>query len=126
MGKFNEMDIDIQECVEDLKMLRGIAPHNHPSNIVYGDGYFANSLETKYARPVREEAERRLEVECTKLTVRISPAQQKLLANMIDDELSHYDASRCAIEDDSELVAHAIARDNLQDVLTVVTDDSTL
>ncbi len=125
MGYFKEMDIDIQECVEDLKMLRGIAPHNHPSNIVYGDGYFAKSLETKYPRGVLEQAEKRLEVECTKLTVRITPAQQKLLANMIDDELSHYDASRCAIEDDSELVAHDIARDNLQDVLTVVTDDST-
>ena len=75
-------------------MLRGIAPHNHPSNIVYGDGYFANSLNTKYTAQVRAEAEKRLEAECTKLTVRITPEQQEIITNLIVDERSALSASR--------------------------------
>jgi hypothetical protein len=86
MGKFSEMDIDIQECVEDLKKLRGIAPHNHPSNLVYGDGYFAKSLDSKYTAQVRTEAEKRLEADSERLTLRVTPEQQELMTDLIIEE----------------------------------------
>ena len=100
MGHFKNMDIEIQDCVEDLKQLRGVAPHNHPSNIVYGDGYFAKSIDAKYTVEVRAEAEKRLEVECTKLTIRITPTGQEILTNMIVDERSALRASRQYCLDD--------------------------
>lgn len=100
MGKFKELDIEIQECVEDLKMLRGIAPHNHPSNIVYGDGYFAKSLEAKYTAEVRAEAEKRLEVECEKLTVRITLKQLDIVTDLIIEERSALRGSRAYCEGD--------------------------
>jgi len=100
MGHFKNMDIEIQECVEDLKRLRGVAPHNHPSNIVYGDGYFANSLKTKYTSQVMAEAEKRLEAECEKLTLRVTPAQQEVLTNLIIEQRIHMSAARCYIVDE--------------------------
>jgi len=99
LGKFSELDIEIQECVEDLKKLRGVAPHNHPSNIVYGDGYFARSIDNKYTAQVREEAEKRLEAECERLTVRITPEQQELLTDLIIEQRTHMSAARKYVVD---------------------------
>jgi hypothetical protein len=99
MGKFSEMDIDIQECVEDLKKLRGIAPHNHPSNLVYGDGYFAKSLDSKYTAQVRTEAEKRLEADSERLTLRVTPEQQELMTDLIIEERTAMSASRKYVVD---------------------------
>jgi hypothetical protein len=99
MGKFSEMDIDIQECVEDLKKLRGIAPHNHPSNLVYGDGYFAKSLDSRYTAQVRAEAEKRLEADSERLTLRVTPEQQELMTDLIIEERTAMSASRKYVVD---------------------------
>ena len=120
MGKFKELDIEIQDCVEDLKQLRGIAPHNHPSNIVYGDGYFANSLKTKYTAEVMAEAEKRLEIESNKLTIEISPAGQEILTNLIVDERSALRASRQYCLDD-EVTENDEQYDALGDLFEEIT-----
>ena len=39
---------------DELAMLNGTPPHDHESNICYGDGYFANSLIRKYGMSIEE------------------------------------------------------------------------
>lgn len=43
-----------KQAREELRMLRGEAPHNIPSNICFGDGYFAASIERKYGMSIAE------------------------------------------------------------------------
>lgn len=43
-----------EQARDDLRKLRGQAPHNTPSNICYGDGYFAASIENKYGMTIAE------------------------------------------------------------------------
>ena len=50
--------MDIEQASDDLKMLFGLPPHNHPSNICYNDGYFANSLVEKYQMSIKELSEK--------------------------------------------------------------------
>lgn len=121
MGKFKELDIEIQDCVEDLKKLRGLAPHNHPSNLVYGDSYFARSIDSKYTAQVREEAEKRLETECEKLTVRITPEQQEILSHLIIKERN---AIRVAAPDQDNL-AKLKAASEMYDKLSLVLEEVT-
>lgn len=37
-----------EEARDEVKRLRGDYPYNHPSNICYGDPYYAQSLKEKY------------------------------------------------------------------------------
>lgn len=37
-----------REAKEQIAMLRGLPPHNVPSNINYGDAYFANSIKRRF------------------------------------------------------------------------------
>lgn len=43
-----------EQARDDLRKLHGHAPYNTPSNICYGDGYFAASLVTKYGMSITE------------------------------------------------------------------------
>jgi hypothetical protein len=45
-------DLDIEDAIKDLTMLYGLPPHNGGGNFLNGDGYFAASLEKKYAMSV--------------------------------------------------------------------------
>ena len=48
------MMIDIIKATDDLAMLKGDPPYNIPSNICYGDGYYAASLERRYGMSIEE------------------------------------------------------------------------
>lgn len=43
-----------KEARDEIRMLEGLPPHNTPSNICFGDGYFAKSLIHKYGMSIRE------------------------------------------------------------------------
>ena len=40
--------MDKEKAIDDLKQFFGLPPHNVPSNINWGDGYFANAIEKEY------------------------------------------------------------------------------
>jgi hypothetical protein len=42
------------KALDELRMLKGDAPHNGGGNICRGDGYFANSLVRKYGMSISE------------------------------------------------------------------------
>lgn len=44
----------------DLQKLYGLAPYNTPSNICYGDGYFAKSIESRYSKEKINEMKKEL------------------------------------------------------------------
>lgn len=46
--------MDIEKLKDELRMLKGFPPHNKASNICWGDGYFAKSLERKYGKKISE------------------------------------------------------------------------
>ncbi len=46
--------MDLEKAKDDLKTLFGLPPHNHPSNICYNDGYYANDLVKKYGMSIKE------------------------------------------------------------------------
>lgn len=48
---------DKDNAIEKLKILRGIPPHDSWSNICYGDGYYAKSIEREFGMPLEELAE---------------------------------------------------------------------
>lgn len=120
LGKFKELDIEIQDAVEDLKKLRGLAPYNQPSNIVYGDARFANSLKYKYSAEAMSEAEDRLDAETIKLTINITPEQQEILTNLIIEERCALRGSREYCEDD-EVEENDQAYDDLGDLFEEIT-----
>lgn len=39
-----------EKLKDDLKKLNGLSPYNTPSNICWGDEYFAKSIELRYTR----------------------------------------------------------------------------
>lgn len=45
---------------DDLKKLYGLPPYNTPTNMVYGDGYFARSLKNKYGEEAVNKAKKEL------------------------------------------------------------------
>lgn len=55
------------ELIEGIKKLQGLPPHNHPGNIVWGDGYFANSLIRKFGQAAFDDACAALSKEPAKL-----------------------------------------------------------
>jgi hypothetical protein len=50
----NELKENIKQLCDDLNKLDGKPPYNEPSNICWGDAYFAKSLEKKYNKPLDE------------------------------------------------------------------------
>lgn len=46
--------MNMKELRKDLGMLFGWPPYDGPENICRADGYFANSLEKKYGKPIEE------------------------------------------------------------------------
>ena len=50
--KHNFTEAQLADILNDLKILRGMPPHDSWSNVCYGDGYFARSLETKYGADI--------------------------------------------------------------------------
>jgi len=47
----------------DLRKLHGLPPHNNPSNICYGDGYFSKDIRSRYSKAEIAEAEKELGIE---------------------------------------------------------------
>lgn len=50
----------VKNCMKDLQKLRGLGEFNSPSNIVFGDPYFAKSIDDNYSAKVIEMAKNRL------------------------------------------------------------------
>lgn len=50
----------IEEIAEMLKKLYGLPPYNTLTNICYGDGYFAKSIEEKFSKEEIEKAKKKL------------------------------------------------------------------
>lgn len=46
--------LDKDKAFNDVKVLEGQPPYNSCSNICYGDGYFASSLERQYGMSIHE------------------------------------------------------------------------
>jgi hypothetical protein len=46
----------LEQCVNAMRMLRALPPHDVPSNICAHDGYFANSITRDYDEDTRKEA----------------------------------------------------------------------
>lgn len=44
-----------QEQFEEISMLLGWPPYDDPSNICYGDAYFAKGLENKWGEPIEDQ-----------------------------------------------------------------------
>lgn len=44
-------------CIEAYKKLNGFAPYNVPSNICWGDGYFAKSIRAKFPLDIQQRAQ---------------------------------------------------------------------
>jgi hypothetical protein len=47
-------DAEKRKARDEIRMLEGLPPHNHPGNLCYGDGYFAKSLVDKYGVSISE------------------------------------------------------------------------
>lgn len=39
---------DLNKCLDKMRMLHGLPPHDNPSNTCRGDGYFLNSIELDF------------------------------------------------------------------------------
>jgi hypothetical protein len=49
-----------EKLKDNLKKLYGLPPYNTPTNICYGDGYFAASIERDFAKEDISKAEKEL------------------------------------------------------------------
>ena len=58
MGKLEEI----------LKKLYGLPPYNTWTNICYGDGYFAKSIEDKFSKEEIKKAKKKLKIYYKRLT----------------------------------------------------------
>lgn len=47
----------LKDCIEAFKKLRGIGKYNTPSNLLYNDGYFSQSIRNKYPDHIIKQAE---------------------------------------------------------------------
>jgi len=56
-----------EECLDEVKMLRGIPPYNGSGNQCKGDGYYAKSIYAKYPKSLIEKAN----TECNKIQNKI-------------------------------------------------------
>ena len=52
----------MNELEEMLKKLYGLPPYNNCSNICYGDGYFAKSIEDKFSEQEIKQAKKKLKI----------------------------------------------------------------
>ena len=50
------------ELEEMLKKLYGLPPYNTWTNICYGDGYFAKSIEDKFSKEEIKKAKKKLKI----------------------------------------------------------------
>lgn len=47
-------DAEKKTARDEIRMLEGLPPHNHPGNLCWSDGYFAQSLVRKYGMSLTE------------------------------------------------------------------------
>ena len=52
----------MEELEEMLKKLYGLPPYNIWTNICYGDGYFAKSIEKKFSKEEIKKAKKKLKI----------------------------------------------------------------
>lgn len=46
----------VKRCMDDLWKLRGLPPHDGPSNFIRSDGYFSEQINRTYTPEVRRDA----------------------------------------------------------------------
>jgi hypothetical protein len=85
----------VTECMEELKKLHGLPPYDEPGNLLYGDGYFAQSIRGRYAKQTMDEAKSQLGIKTApNRSVKVEPETKstpslltEMKARLMDKEI---------------------------------------
>lgn len=70
-----------KDCLDDVKRLQGIFPYDDGGNICRGDGYFYQSLKSKYSKDMLEKAFK----ECDEIQNKIIEASRTIVSSYKDE-----------------------------------------